>query len=55
MNAKIVKNLRDGETGELKPYTGHVDQISWDPPMGWGCYMYHVSYDDDSDEEDMEH
>ena len=53
LNVKVVKPFVDGATGEVRPYTGHVEQVAWD--INEGCYMFHVRYDDDGDEEDMEH
>ena len=53
LHIKVVKSFVDGVTGEVKPYSGHVEQVSWDSSEG--CYMFHVRYEDDGDEEDMEH
>ena len=53
LHVKVVKSFVDGVTGEVKPYSGHVEQVAWDSSEG--CYMFHVRYEDDGDEEDMEH
>ena len=47
----IVKNFEDGD-GTLREYRGHISSIDWSRIDG--NYLFHVVYDSDSDEEDME-
>ena len=51
--ARVSKPFVDDNTGLVRPYGGNVDEISWSAQDG--CYLFHVVYDSDSDDEDMEH
>ena len=51
MDKRIVKQF-ENDDGELQEYTGRVSAVDWD--MTQCCYLFHVQYDADSDEEDME-
>ena len=53
MNVRIIKNFfKDDNTGEVRGYSGRVTSSDWSREDG--SYMFHVVYDSDSDEEDME-
>ena len=52
MNVRIIKNFKDDNTGEVRGYSGSVTSLDWSREDG--SYMFHVVYDSDSDEEDME-
>ena len=51
--SRVTKPFVDEDTGEIRGYGGTVDDISWSATHG--CYLFHVTYDSDSDDEDMEH
>ena len=52
LNTRVVKNFKDDNTGEVRGFSGSVTSLDWS--RGHGCYMFHVVYDSDSDEEDMD-
>ena len=51
LDARVLKDFDDG-TGRVRGYEGHVDCINWS--RSEGSFLFHVVYDSDSDEEDME-
>ena len=40
------------ENGHERVYAGTINDVNWSRDNG--CYLFHVSYDSDSDEEDLE-
>ena len=40
------------ENGHERAYAGTINDVNWSRDNG--CYLFHVSYDSDSDEEDLE-
>ena len=50
MDTRVVKNFDDG--GNVRAYAGTINGVNWS--KGDGCYLFHVVYDSDSDEEDLE-
>ena len=52
VNTRVVKNFRDDTTGEVRGFAGCVTSLDWSRDDG--CFLFHVVYDSDSDEEDME-
>ena len=52
MDTRIVKNFEDVDTKTVRAYTGTIDRVDWS--KGDGCYLFHVVYDSDSDDEDLE-
>ena len=42
----------DDDQGKVRPYLGTVTDVSYSRDDG--CYLYHIDYDSDSDDEDME-
>lgn len=53
VSAKIAKPFMDNVRGEVRPYKGTVTDVHYSNSDG--CYLFHVNYDSDSDDEDMEH
>ena len=53
LSARVSKPFHDEATGNVRPYEGTVTAVTWDNDVG--CILYHVDYDSDSDDEDMEH
>ena len=51
LGTAVVKNFR-AENGDLRDFRGHINQVSWSKSDA--CFLFHVVYDSDSDEEDME-
>ena len=52
MDTRVVKNFEDAVTKTVRAYTGTVNGVNWS--KGDGCYLFHVVYDSDSDDEDLE-
>ena len=52
LNTRVLKNFEDEDTGEVRGYSGTVTSLDWS--RAEGSYMFHVVYDSDSDEEDMD-
>ena len=50
---RVLKPFLDDNTGTVRPYGGTVTEIHWSTQEG--CYLFHIEYDSDSDDEDMEH
>ena len=51
LDKRIVKIFTHETTGDERQYAGTINSIDWD--RGEGCYLFHVGYDSDSDEEDL--
>ena len=49
---RVLKPFLDDNTGTVRPYGGTVSEIHWSTQEG--CYLFHIEYDSDSDDEDME-
>ena len=52
LDTRIARNFTTDTVGEERVYAGTINHINWS--RGDGCYLFHVSYDSDSDEEDLE-
>ena len=50
IDTRICRNFN--ENGHDRAYAGTVNDVNWSRDSG--CYLFHVSYDSDSDEEDLE-
>ena len=50
LDTRIVRNFN--EDGIERAYAGTINCVNWSRDEG--CYLFHVSYDSDSDEEDLE-
>ena len=51
VNKTIVKNFDEGD-GTVRQYRGYINTVDWSKTDG--THLFHVVYDSDSDEEDME-
>ena len=50
VDTRICTNF--SEDGHDRMYAGTINNVNWSRDNG--CYLFHVSYDSDSDEEDLE-
>ena len=50
LDTRIVRNFT--QDGVERAYAGTVNCVNWSRDDG--CYLFHVTYDSDSDEEDLE-
>ena len=53
MNRRAKKPFHDGAVNRVRDYYGQVVSVEFPPTEG--CYLFNVTYDSDSDDEDMEH
>ena len=53
IGCRVVKQFFDEDVGHDRDYAGHVQSVDFN--VADGCFLFHVSYDSDSDDEDMEH
>ena len=51
LGTDIVKQFEDRD-GQVRGFRGEVSAVDWSRDDG--CFLFHVVYDSDSDEEDME-
>ena len=52
MLARIEKPFRDTNTGMVRPFKGTVSDVHFSRDDG--CYLFHIDYDSDSDDEEFE-
>ena len=50
IDTRVCRNF-NGD-GHERAYAGTINDVNWCRESG--CYLFHVSYDSDSDEEDLE-
>ena len=51
MGINIIKEFED-RNGNVRGFRGNINSVDWSRDDG--CFLFHVVYDSDSDEEDME-
>ena len=52
LGSRVMKPFFDDGQNAIRDFGGDVVSVDWSPPEG--CYFFKVTYDSDSDEEEME-